>query len=975
MRVTTATARLLLCSSIVAFVSPVAAKAVAADGAQSTPQETTEPTGSLLGHGEPGQPAAETGAPVADIGRAPISPDPQTASSPPTALSAGFAALLGDAGGADIIVTGSRIARTTFETPTPVTAVTQKQLDAKAATTVVDLLRDVPALRPNQVQGSGRNIGVSTFNMRSLGATRTLVLLDGQRLMDTSPVLQAFDISIIPAPLISRVEIVTAGASSVYGSDAVTGVVNVILNNNLLGGRIDVQGDISTYGDQKTATASLAYGTKFANDRGKLVVAASFLDRPDILYQGERPWGRNGYVLVPNAAYTTTNGQYRQLIQANSQLSQMTLGGVITTNNAAVKNIQFGPGGVQSPFVQGTNVGTVWMQGGGGLAPEADYGVLIPSIRQGSVFARATYELTDNIEARFDVLGAQTRARSTNNFNYNNADITVRRDNPYLPANILALMVANNLQTITLGRLNTELGLNTNTTRNHYLRTGGGLKGKLFADWTWEVGGSYSRALSSNEGRNNRNNINWNQALDVTTGPNGAPVCRTTLANPANGCVPANIFGTGSLSQAAINYATGTSLQRSFSHTITANADVAGALGQTWAGPIKLALGLGYRRDQVNSVSDPISDLNGWRQGTFASYRGKQNVKEVYGEASVPLARDGPLLRSLDLDLAGRYVDYSVSGNSFVWKTGLNWALNRSIRLRGTYSKDFRAPKIDDLFSASSLRAGNTVLDFQNNRAANVNTLAGGNRLLKPEVAHTLTGGVILQPEFIPGLQLSADYFNIKLKNAITVPTAQEVVNRCGLGDATFCAGITRDPTTGLITTVQVTTFNSQTLKTHGVDVEGSYQFPLFAGDFNIRTVGTYTPTLTTSSGGAAVNTAGQLQGTYATPKWRVATTLLYTQGPLTLRALFNYVGPGTYDNTYGPLDLDRNHYPAYLFTDISAQYDLTKNLQIYAKVENLLNTAPPLLAANTITIALSSVSQFHDLRGRNFGLGARLRW
>ena len=206
------------------------------------------------------------------------------------------------------------------------------------------------------------------------------------------------------------------------------------------------------------------------------------------------------------------------------------------------------------------------------------------------------------------------------------------------------------------------------------------------------------------------------------------------------------------------------------------------------------------------------------------------------------------------------------------------------------------------------------------------------------------------------------------------MPTAQEVVNRCALGDAAFCDGITRNAA-GTITTVQVTTFNAQTLKTRGVDFEGSYRLPLFSGDFVIRSVGTYTPKLTTSSGGPAVNTAGQLQGTYATPKWRVSTTLLYTQGPLTLRALFNYVGPGTYDNTYGPLDLNKNHYPAYVFTDVSAQYDLTKNLQIYAKIENLFDTDPPLLAGNTITIALASVSQFHDLRGRNFGIGARYRW
>ena len=873
----------------------------------------------------------------------------------------------------DIIVTGSRIARSTFETPTPVTAITSKQLEEKAATTVTDLLNDIPALRPNQTAGSGRNIGVSNFNMRALGASRTLVLLDGQRLMNSSPV-GGFDLNVLPAALISRLEIVTAGASSVYGSDAVTGVVNVILDNKFTGGKIDAQYDISGHGDQKTVSLSGAYGASFNEGRGHIILAASYLNRPSILYQGARGWGNDGTTLLPNAAYTATNGQYKQVIVDNARLSQMTLGGVITTPGA-LKNIQFGQGGAQSLFNQGTNVGTVWMQGGDGLEPQPDYGPVIPSIKQESAFGRVTYELSSDVQAHLDLLATYSSAHSTNNFNYNNGDIKVTRDNAFLPANILAAMIANNLQSITVGRLNTELGLNDNVSQNHYYRAGGGLKGSLFQGWTWDVDGSYTYALAENTGRNNRNNINWGLALDSVIGPNGTPVCRSTLTNPNNGCAPANIFGVNSLSAAAIAYASGTSWQHSHSKSADASANIAGNLGETWAGPIKLAFGGEYRRDTVVSNSDPISDINGWRQGTFASYSGKVRVAEGYGEASIPLARDLPFMKSVDLDLAGRYVDYSTSGSTAVWKIGLNWAVDRQVRFRGTYSKDFRAPGIDDLFSASSLRAGNTVLDFQTNKTYNVNTLAGGNRNLKPEVSHTLTGGVVLQPNFASRLQFSADYFNITLKNALTVPTAQQVVDRCGAGDASFCAGITRD-STGTITTVAVTEFNAQTLKTSGVDFETSYQFPLGRGDIGLRAVASYVAHLTTSTGGGpAVDTAGQLQGTYATPHWRGTGTVTYGQGPLDLRVMFTYVGPGNYDNTYGPLDISRNHYPAYVYVDLSVEYNVTKHVQLYAKIENLLDTAPPLIAGNTITIAPASSSQFYDMRGRMFGVGARYRF
>lgn len=349
----------------------------------------------------------------------------------------------------DIIVTGSRIARTTFQTPTPVTSINEKQLESKAATSVVDLLRDIPALRPNQTLGSGRNIGVSNFNMRSLGASRTLVLLDGMRLMDTSPV-GGFDINVIPAPLISRLEIVTAGASSVYGSDAVTGVVNLILNTKYVGGKVDGQYSQSTHGDLNTYAISGIYGTKFAGDRGHFVIAGSYRTTPDRVYQGARDWGSQGYTLLPNANYTATNGQFRQVIVPNARLSSMTPGGVITTAGA-LKNIQFGANGAQSLFTQGTNVGTVWMQGGDGLMPQPDFAAIATSARQYSGFARLSYEITPDIEASFDVLAARSRGQSTNNWNYNNGDITIRRDNPYLPANILALMVQNNLTTVRLG--------------------------------------------------------------------------------------------------------------------------------------------------------------------------------------------------------------------------------------------------------------------------------------------------------------------------------------------------------------------------------------------------------------------------------------------------------------------------------------------------------------------------------------------
>jgi len=871
----------------------------------------------------------------------------------------------------DIVVTGSRIARSTFQTPTPVTVFGEKQLEQKAATNVVDLLRDIPALRPNRNNGSGRNLGLATFNMRALGSTRTLLLIDGQRVLDSSPIANGFDINIIPAPLVSRLEIVTAGASSVYGSDAVTGVVNVILNDTIEGGKIDGQYNVSTHGDLGQASLSALYGGKFAGGRGRYVVAGSYFDQPDIVYQGARDWGRRGVTFIPNAAYTPTNGEFRQLIVPDVRYSQMTAGGVITTPGP-LRNIQFGENGAQSLFRQGTNVGTVWMQGGDGLMPQPDFAPLQVASRQISGFGRVSYDFTDDITGRVDLLAANTRARSTGNYNTNNADITIRQDNAFLPANIRAAMIANNLSTIRIGRYNPEQGRNENSTENTYYRLGAGLTGSLGA-WKWELGGSYTHARSLILGRNNRNQANWAQALDSVVGPNGQAVCRSTLTNPGNGCVAANIFGIGTLTPDVLNYVIGTSRQDSRSESGIVNANVSGSVFDTWAGPVKVAVGAEYRRDTVDNRSDPISDINGWRQGTFGSYKGRLEVKEAYGEMSIPLARDTGFARSLDLDLAGRVVEYSTVGSTAVWKVGLNYEVSQSIRLRSTYSRDFRAPKINDLFAQANIRIG-TVTDYLNNRTANVNFLIGGNPDLGPETAYTFTGGIVLQPSFIPRLQLSADFYDIDLRDAIITPGQQEVVDRCGRGDQTFCAGITRDAS-GSITQVNANSFNAQTLKTRGVDFEASYRFPLFQGQFTTRALATYVDRLISSTANGTLDSAGQLQGGFATPKWRGSGTFTYEQGPLNLRLLFNYIGKGTFDNAFGPRDLNRNKYPAYLYTDMSVQYDISDRFQLYAKVENLTDTDPPLLAEASITVALATLSQYHDLRGRVVGVGGRLRF
>jgi len=873
----------------------------------------------------------------------------------------------------DIVVTGSRLARSTFQTPTPVTAIGEAQLEAKAATTVTDLLRDIPTLRPNRNNTMALDVGTSTFNARSLGATRTLVLIDGQRAMFSSP-NSGFDLNLLPTSLIKRLEVVTGGASSVYGSDAIAGVVNVIFDGQLDGFKADVQNNISGRGDAFTFTANAAFGTDFAGDKGHVVIAGSYFTRPDILYQGSRDWGSRGVTLIPNPTYTPTNGQFRQFIRPNVRYSTMTNGGVITSNGP-LKNIQFGEGGAQSLLQQGTNVSLVWMEGGNGVLPQPELGVLLAAAERENGYGRVTYEIVPDVTAFADVLAAHSRGEQTNNYNFNTADIVVRRDNAFLPANIRDAMIRNNLQTINVGRINPELGINLNSTTNTYVRAAGGLKGKI-GQWNWDVGGSYTTSKFRNQSLNNRNNANWTRALDAVISPvTGQAVCRSTLTNPDNGCQPANIFGLNTVSPAAVAYAGGTSFIDARQNQYNATVNLRGRLFDTWAGPVQVAVGGEYRKNDLRQTTDAISAIGGWRQANSAPFSGKVNVKEAYLETSVPLARDSVIGQSLDLDLAGRYVDYSTTGGTAVWKVGVNWALSDQIRLRGAYSRDFRAPTLNELFSAATTRSQQAVVDRPGNQQVLVTTVSGGNRDLQPEVAHTLTAGVILRPSFVSNLQFSVDLFDIVLDDAINILGQQEVIDRCALGDANFCSALTRDAS-GTLTRVQSTFFNASTLKTRGIDFELAYRLPVGPGNIFFSELATYVDRLITTSGTTRVDTAGQLTGTNATPKWRSSTTLAYEQGPFTGRFLGTFIGGGRYDNTYGPLDLDKQRFNGRFYLDFTGEYQVSENFQLFLKVENMLDKDPPLIAENvTGRAGAATASGFFDLIGRNFGVGARLKF
>ena len=395
-------------------------------------------------------------------------------------------------GGADqeVVVTGSRIGTPGFETPTPVTEITPIQLEAKQLGTVVDLFADVPSLTPNQAASNVVDVGVSNFQLRDLGATRTLVLINGQRTEFTS-VNGGFDVNTLPTSLIQHVDIVTGGASAAYGSDAVAGVVNITLDTNLNGLKANVGGGMSSYGDDATRLASLAYGTDFANGRGHIVLGGEWFDQDGVVSQGSRPWGLSNAGIIANPNCKIISASCTELIRTTGVVpSNMADGGVIVgaktasgTSSTALNNIQFGPGGVPEPFQVGGLAGTTYMIGGSGSLASQTMG-LQPSVERENALMHAKYDITDDISAWTQFLYARSAEYYPIVPNFSAGNITVSSQNPFIPASIKSTMTADNITSLTMGRSNVDLapvdyGRDLANGLNEDFDTSFGLKGKL----------------------------------------------------------------------------------------------------------------------------------------------------------------------------------------------------------------------------------------------------------------------------------------------------------------------------------------------------------------------------------------------------------------------------------------------------------------------------------------------------------------
>lgn len=880
---------------------------------------------------------------------------------------------------AEIVVTGSQVARAGFVSPTPLTSVNTDDILRVGAVNVADALNQLPSMKPSVTPSSVSNLsklaGGNYMDLRGLGYLRTLTLIDGKRYVPTTPE-GVINTNLIPQALIGGVEVVTGGASAAYGSDAVAGVVNFKIDNKFNGVRGSLQGGITDHNDNRNYLASLAFGTKFAGDRGHLLLGFEAAENNGVKDGNRRKWAGNRSIIVNPANDIDPSQPY--LVHVNdARASYAAPGGVI--NSGVLKGIQFGPNGTTMPFRYGNYLTQDNTMDGGDGDPLASPYVLVAPTKRWSAYAGATYEITPAITAYANFTYATSRL---NERSIPSDDVfTIRADNAYLPASLRNTLAAAGETSFAFGRSLEDYGVGAIKQKATTWQGVTGLRGGLGGSWTFDAsvafGKTHSLTLFTGDVIKSRRLL----ALDAVINPaTGGIVCRSTLTDPTNGCMPLNLFGVGSASQQAINYITGTSVRDWRQSQQVVDLVIRGEPFSTWAGPVSIAFGGQYRNLNVDVTSDPISatpNVSLFRVGNVKPYSAREAVKEGFVEAVIPLAQDASWAKNLDVDLGGRITDYRTSGTVETWKVGVNYAVNSSIRFRATRSRDIRAPNINELFAAGQTLLGG-VTDSKTNATYNVSQTTGGNPYLKPEKANTFTAGVVLTPSFVPRLSISIDYYDIKVKGAIASLTAQTIVNRCNSGDAASCLLVRRGDD-GRINNILLAPVNFQQIITNGIDVEANYRVPIGAGVLDLRGLVSYVNKLDlTGQDNDVTHFAGNtdqpvLDGPGGTPHWKGSATASYATDNYRFGVTGRYIGGGVI--TRDDFTLDWNHVNGRVYVDLSGELTVFKTsnggkIALFGVILNAFDNDPPFTGYQ-----FQTARQLYDVIGRQYTAGVRFNF
>lgn len=887
-----------------------------------------------------------------------------------------------------IQVTGSRISRQGAIAPSPVTAISGESLLNTGAMNIGEVLNELPSLANTfSLSNSGQFIGTAGLNildLRGMGTDRTLVLVDGKRHVSSSAGTAAVDTNTIPTSWIERVEIVTGGASAVYGADAVTGVVNFILKKNIEGFDISASHGFAQENGYKNSKYQASYGFNFDNDRGNIAFAAEHSSQ-ESLDALDNPWTATSY---SNMSFESIMGYERSEDQLNSTAFPDNFftpnAGYFVLNNAGV----FGDG--TRTFNADGSIRDIYIgdQVDGAFCANCDFfnlrqfTQLQPEFDRTNLNVKGHYELNDDTTIYAQAKYARTRAISMAQpaFFFYSDETTISRNNAFLDESVVQYMEANDLDSIQLNRMMTDLGRRTEADERETYRYVLGIEGYIGDEWNYEAFVNYGKTELERANRNNLILQNFYNALDAIKDDNGNIVC---ASGSDDGCVPLNIMGFGQPSQDAINYVNTTSVGTSKIEQYNAGATIANSgIYELPAGYVGFAAGVEYRKEK-SEINEP-DNAAGTFFNALGEDKGEYDVSEVFTEVTIPLLEGLPGIDMLTFDTAARIANYSSIGNAKSWKLGLDWQVFEDLRIRATKSSALRAPNISELYGEASQTFFNVddpcrtdnLDDLANadQRIANCAALGvpanfnseydsatlegvnGGNIDLQAEQSISKTVGFVYTPSWFEGFTATVDYWEIELTDAITNIDGQTILDRCvdsetGVNNP-YCELVDRDSETGEITQIRSYALNIAGQEAKGIDFELGYDFDAIEGAFRTSLIATYLKDRKEFPFQDNPALFYQNAGTAGESDWQGVFTVNYSRGDWEASWKTRYIERASlYDNqdlARNPNPSDRMELPSYAVTDVTAGYNFANGVSLTVGIDNLFNRALPLGTTGT---------------------------
>ncbi|WP_288987407.1 TonB-dependent receptor [uncultured Pseudoalteromonas sp.] len=885
-----------------------------------------------------------------------------------------------------IQVTGSRIKRIGEMSPTPITVITGEGLTDAGVVNVADLLNKLPntlvGISPETSNNTIFASGLNNTDLRGLGSNRTLVLVNGRRFVSGAPGSSAVDLNNIPTAMVERIEVTTGGASAVYGSDAVAGVVNIITKKSYDGISVDVSTTQPTQSGGEEEYASLTFGSEIG--KASFVTNLSWARQKQVSYL-DRDYLRDAPIVIRNPRsnaddYDSENepaaifyGYGRQTLASYSKSGTFSANGTRYNFNDA-GNLQAMPLGEPLPPLTS---GRQDYDGGAGYSFSENSYMRTPLDRI-NLFSSMNYDINDNNRFTAEFTYSKTDAYGESSPAFLN--FVTEGDNALLPQAAQDLISQQNVGesypngAVNIGYLASDFGNRQYSQDRTLARLALGLEGILSENWSYDLYASTGHVQADTQWFGEMFEERFYQATDAVN-LDGDVVCRDERARE-NGCLPLNVFGRGIYDQDAYNWVSTDAIRRSSIQQHVIGASVSGDVFELPAGWIATAFSAEYRKEKADTLPDPAMRAGLLFNNQSQPLAGEFDVKELAAEVSVPLLSDIAYVENLTFDGAYRWMEYSTSGTDNAWKIGLNWEVNDELRVRFNKSKSVRAPNIGELYnppgqtfrsitdpcavsSADGLQAqyadnirANCAADgvpanFEPSDEWKGSTRPGfiiGNTDLTNETARDYTVGFAYTPSFVDGLSLTVDYWNFEITNMIDSFSGGTLVTLCYRSsslDNPYCPLIERDPTTKEITNYFEKPINSAISKTSGVDIEANYDLDTTFGNFGFRLISTYLEERMYNSTGfpedEVVNT-----GEVERPKWKHRFVTSYKYEDFSAVLTTNHRSDTVLSNTWSVNSNNYNDVPSYTTFDLTARYNVTDNLQVRAGALNMFDRTPP---------------------------------